>query len=126
MVIQTLLIIYFRAMFKLFQILQFTFLVFFISSSDILAQQIADTSKVLVKFNEPMSREGIFNTSNYLIYRDDETPIVIYKVGVVAGDTAVVLYTEQYIPNSSYKLIINNLRDKSGNIISESHKMAFY
>jgi hypothetical protein len=126
MVIQTLLIIYFRAMFKLFQILQFTFLVFFISSSDILAQQIADTSKVLVKFNEPMSREGIFNTSNYLIYRDDETPIVIYKVGVVAGDTAVVLYTEQYVPNSSYKLIINNLRDKSGNIISESHKMAFY
>lgn len=113
-------------MFKLFQILLFTFLVFFISSSNILAQQFTDTSKVLVKFNEPMSRDGIFNTDNYLIYKDNETPIVIYKVGVVAGDTAVVLYTEQYIPNSSYKLIINNLRDKSGNIISESYKMAFY
>ena len=70
-------------MFKLFQILQFTFFVFFISTSDISAQQITDTSKVLVKFNEPMSREGIFNTSNYIIYRNDETPIVIDKFGVV-------------------------------------------
>jgi len=86
----------------------------------------ADTSKVLVKFNEPMSREGIFNTDNYIIYRDDATPIAIYKVGVVAGDTAVVLYTEKYVPESSYKLIINNLRDKSGNIISENHQIAFY
>lgn len=95
-------------------------------SREIFAQEMADTSKVLVKFNEPMSREGIFNTDNYIIYRDDATPIAIYKVGVVAGDTAVVLYTEKYVPESSYKLIINNLRDKSGNIISENHQIAFY
>ena len=95
-------------------------------SHEIFAQEMADTSKVLVKFNEPMSREGIFNTDNYIIYRDDATPIAIYKVGVVAGDTAVVLYTEKYVPESSYKLIINNLRDKSGNIISENHQIAFY
>jgi hypothetical protein len=95
-------------------------------SNEIFAQEMADTSKVLVKFNEPMSREGIFNTDNYIIYRDDATPIAIYKVGVVAGDTAVVLYTEKYVPESSYKLIINNLRDKSGNIISENHQIAFY
>ncbi|MDP2365395.1 MAG: hypothetical protein Q8M94_16700 [Ignavibacteria bacterium] len=113
-------------MFKLFQILQFTFIVFFISSSDISAQQITDTSKVLVKFNEPMSRDGIFNTDNYVIYRNDTTPIAIYKVGIVPGDTAVVLFTEKHCPQSSYKIIINNLKDKSGNIISESHKMAFY
>jgi len=95
-------------------------------SREIFAQEMADTSKVLVKFNEPMSREGIFNTDNYIIYRDDATPIAIYKVCVVAGDTAVVLYTEKYVPESSYKLIINNLRDKSGNIISENHQIAFY
>jgi len=90
------------------------------------AQQTRDTSKVLVKFNEPMSHEGIFNTENYIIYRNDETPIAIYKVGVVPGDTAVVLFTEKYLPEYSYKLIINNLRDKAGNIISENHKLAFY
>ena len=111
-------------MFKLFQIIFFTLVLFY--SQDLYSQQTSDTSKVLVKFNEPMSRDGIFNTDNYLIYRDNETPIVIYKVGVVAGDTAVVLYTEKYLPKSSYKLIINNLRDKSGNIISDNHKIAFY
>lgn len=96
------------------------------SSPEIFAQQMADTSKILVRFNEPMSHEGIYNTDNYVIYRDDETLIAIYKVGVVVGDTAVVLYTEKHIPQSSYKLIINNLRDKSGNIISDNHKIAFY
>jgi len=73
-----------------------------------------------------MSHEGIFNTDNYVIYRDDETPVAIYKVGVVPGDSAVVLYTEKYLTEYSYKLIINNLRDKAGNIISENHKLAFY
>lgn len=102
------------------------FIILVIVSSDNFGQSPSDTSKILVKFNEPMSREGIFNIDNYIIYRDESTPIVIYKVGVVPGDTAVVLYTEEYLPNSSYKIIINNLRDKAGNIISDSHKMAFY
>jgi len=112
-------------MLKLFQVS--ILLILFVSfSPELCAQQMADTSKVLVKFNEPMSRDGIFNTDNYTIFRDDETQIAIYKVGVVAGDTAVVLYTEKYVPESSYKLIIQNLRDKAGNIISENHNLAFY
>jgi hypothetical protein len=112
-------------MLKLFQtsILLVLFISFF---PELFAQNMADTSKVLVKFNEPMSRDGIFNTNNYMIYRDDNTPIAIFKVGIVAGDTAVVLYTEKYVPQSSYKIIINNLRDKSGNLISENHKVAFF
>lgn len=97
-----------------------------IPTTNIFSQQKSDTSKVLVKFNEPMSREGIFNIENYSIYNEDGTPITIYKVGVVPGDTAVVLFTEKHLAQSSYKIIIYNLRDKAGNIISEGHKMAFY
>ena len=111
-------------MFKLFQIIFFTLVLLF--SSDIYAQFISDTSKVMVKFNEPMSRDGIFDIDNYEIYKDEATLIAIYKVGIVAGDTAVVLYTEKHMPQSSYKIIINNLKDKSGNAISENHKIAFY
>ncbi|MBK7630085.1 MAG: hypothetical protein IPJ23_05200 [Ignavibacteriales bacterium] len=106
--------------------ISFFLLLIVITSTNLFSQQQSDTSKVLVKFNEPMSREGIFNINNYVIYRDEATPIAIYKVGIVPGDTAVVLYTERYIPQSSYMIIINNLRDKAGNIINESHKMAFY
>ena len=105
----------------------FIFLILFaLISSELIAQQSVDTSKVLVKFNEPMSRDGIFHTNNYTLFQDNEIPIAIYKVGVVVGDTGVVLYTEKYNPQSSYRLIINNLKDKAGNLISESHKMAFY
>ena len=113
-------------MFKLFKILIFALLILLISSSDNFSQLQSDTSKVLVKFNEPISHEGIFDTSNYKIYRDDLTPVAIYKIGIVPGDTAVVLFTEQYAPQSTYKIIINNLKDKSGNIISENHKVTFY
>ncbi len=112
-------------MLKLFPIFIFLILAS-LSTSVIYAQQCMDTSKVLVKFNEPMSHDGIFDTNNYTLYQDNEIPIAIYKVGVVAGDTAVVLYTEKYNPQSSYRLIINNLKDKSGNVISESHKMTLY
>lgn len=85
-----------------------------------------DTSKVLVTFSEPMSRDGIFDVNNYSISRDDNTPVKIYKVGVVRGDSVVVLFTEKQSKLKSYKLIINNLKDKSGNIISESRKMVTY
>jgi len=112
-------------MIKLFQI---SFLIILLASSspELFAQEMSDTSRLLVKFNEPMSRDGIFNTDNYTIFRDDKTQIAVYKVGIVAGDTAVMLYTEKYVSKSSYKLIVNNLRDKAGNIISENHKLAFY
>lgn len=111
-------------MFKLFQIIFFTLVLFYTNA--IYSQQISDTSKVLVKFNEPMSRDGIFDIDNYAIYMDGTTRITIYKVGIVPGDTAVVLYTEKHSPQSSYKIIINNLKDKSGNVINENHKIAFY
>ena len=96
------------------------------SFSDVYSQSISDTSKVLLRFNEPMSREGIFDTANYAIFKEDNTQIRIFKIGVVPGDSAVVLFTEKYIPTGNYKVIINNLKDKSGNKIRENHNVAFY
>ena len=98
----------------------------FISSTNILSQPRVDTSKVLLKFNEPMSHDGIFNINNYAIYREGTTPVEIFKVGVVPGDTAVVLFTEKQYPEFSYKIIVNNLKDKSGNLISKNHRLATY
>jgi hypothetical protein len=107
---------------------QFLILIFFIIafSHSSFSQQQTDTSKVLLTFNEPMSRDGIFDIQNYHIYKDDLTPVKIYKVGVAKGDTLIVLFTEKQSPNSIYKVIINNLKDKSGNIISQSHNTAVY
>ena len=113
-------------MLKLFQILLSTIVISLITCTDISAQEMPDTSKVLLKFSEPMSRDGIFNINNYIIYHEDDTLVEIYKVGIVPGDSAVVLFTEKHTPQASYKIIIQNLKDKSGNIISENHRIASY
>ena len=110
---------------KLFQTLILITIIILLSNSSF-SQQQSDTSKVLLTFSEPMSRDGIFDINNYHILKDNLTPIKIFKVGVAKGDSMVVLFTEKQSPDSKYKIIIDNLRDKSGNLISESHKTAVY
>ncbi|MEP0860648.1 MAG: Ig-like domain-containing protein [Ignavibacterium sp.] len=85
-----------------------------------------DTSKVLVRFSEPMSREGIFDVSNYKIICEDNHEIKIYKVGVVDGDSAVVLFTEKHQPGKAYRVIVSNLKDKAGNLIHQENNYALY
>ncbi|MCA2005630.1 MAG: Ig-like domain-containing protein [Ignavibacterium sp.] len=85
-----------------------------------------ETSKVLVRFNEPMSREGIFDISNYKVIDENNNELKIYKVGVVEGDTAVVLFTENHLKGKIYKVIVSNLKDKAGNLISQENNFARY
>ena len=59
-----------------------------------LEQSDEDSYMILVTFSEPMSKDGIFDINNYEILANDIVPVKIYKVGVVEGDTAVVLYVE--------------------------------
>lgn len=110
---------------KFIKIIFLTTLIFTLSDS--FAQVIShDTSKVLVKFNEPMSKEGIFDISNYKILCEDNHELKIYKVGVVEGDTAVVLFTEKHQPGKAYRIIVSNLKDKAGNLISQENNYALY
>lgn len=89
-------------------------------------QQNNDTSRVQLTFSEPMSRTGIFNVSNYLVLKDLVTPVRVYKVGIAGDDNIVVLFTEKYSPSSAYKVIVNNLRDRAGNLINREFNFAFY
>jgi hypothetical protein len=88
--------------------------------------QTNDTSKVAITFSEPMSRNGIFDVNNYIVLKDHVIPVKVYKVGIAAGDSTVVLFTEKYSPTSTYKVIVNNLRDKAGNLINRQFNFAFY
>lgn len=98
-----------------------------VALSETFPQHLPDeTAKVLVRFNEPMSREGIFDVSNYKIIDQDDNEIKIYKVGVVEGDTAVVLFTETHLSGKEYKVIVSNLKDKAGNIINQENNFAKY
>ncbi|MBK7229249.1 MAG: hypothetical protein IPH97_10390 [Ignavibacteriales bacterium] len=89
-------------------------------------QQNDDTSRVALTFSEPMSRAGIFNVNNYLVLKDLVMPVQVYKVGIADGDRVVVLFTEKYSPTSTYKVIVNNLRDLAGNLINRQFNFAIY
>jgi hypothetical protein len=89
-------------------------------------QQNDDTSQVKLTFSEPMSRDGIFDVNNYLVLKDLVTPVQVYKVGIAQGDSIVVLFTEKYSETSTYKVIVNNLKDLAGNLINREFNFAFY
>jgi hypothetical protein len=66
-------------------------LVAFFATQTSLAQSDDDAYKILVSFSEPMSKDGIFDINNYEVIANGNEQVKIYKVGVVEGNTAVVL-----------------------------------
>ena len=80
--------------------------------------QAASPSKILLTFSEPMSRESIFDPANYQVIANENIPVEVIKVGVVEGDSAVVLYINQENDWLSFQITVHNLKDKAGNLIN--------
>lgn len=83
-----------------------------------LSAQLLSSSKILLTFSEPMSRENIFNPANYIVTANDNIPVEIIKVGLVIGDTSVVLFFYKEDGWQSFQITVQNLKDKAGNLIS--------
>ena len=98
-------------------------LLFVIISFRVLAQ-VAPPSKILLTFSEPMSRETIFDPANYQVIANENIPVDVIKVGLVEGDSAVVLFF--YKENSwlSFQITARNLKDKAGNLINSEKNYA--
>ena len=89
-----------------------------------LAQSDEDSYMILVTFSEPMSKEGIFDINNYEVLADDSVAVNIYKVGVVDGDTAVVLYIEKNGEWKNFTIKVSNLKDLAGNLLNYNKNFA--
>jgi hypothetical protein len=89
-----------------------------------LAQSDEDSYMILVTFSEPMSKEGIFDINNYEVLADDSVAVNIYKVGVVEGDTAVVLYIEKNGEWKNFTIKVSNLKDLAGNLLNYNKNFA--
>ena len=83
-----------------------------------LAQSDEVAYKILITFSEPMSKQGIFDINNYEVLANDIVPVKIYKVGVVEGDTAVVLYVEKIYEWKTFTIKVTNVKDLAGNTIN--------
>ncbi len=80
--------------------------------------------QILLTFSEPMSRESIFVPGNYQVKANQNIPVEVIKVGVVEGDTAVVLFIYKKEDWLSFQITVNNLKDKAGNLINEEKNYA--
>ena len=99
-------------------------LITFFSALPGLAQSNDSTAMLLITFSERMSKDGIFDINNYEVIANDNEHVEIYKVGVVEGDTAVVLYIEKNYGWKTYAIKVSNLKDLSGNTINYNKNFA--
>ncbi len=89
-----------------------------------LAQSEEDVFTILVTFSEPMSKDGIFDLNNYEVLANDNVPVKIYKVGLVEGNTGVVLYIEKIYDWKTFTIKVSNLKDVAGNEINYNKNYA--
>lgn len=86
--------------------------------------QMSSPSKILLTFSEPMSRENIFDTANYTVTANDNILVEVIKVGLVAGDSSVVLFFNKEDDWISFQITVHNLKDKAGNLINADKNVA--
>jgi hypothetical protein len=86
--------------------------------------QLLSPSKILLTFSEPMSRETIFDPDNYKVIANGNTSVKVIKVGLVQGDSAVVLFIDKEDDWLSFKITVHNLKDKAGNLINTENNVA--
>ncbi len=86
--------------------------------------QLLSPSKILLTFSEPMSRETIFDPANYQLIANDNILVEVIKVGVVKGDSAVVLFFDKDEEWISFQITVHNLKDKAGNLINADKNVA--
>jgi hypothetical protein len=86
--------------------------------------QVASPSKILLTFSEPMARETIFDPANYKVIANENISVEVIKVGLVEGDSAVVLFINKENNWLSFQITVQNLKDKAGNLINTEKNYA--
>ncbi|MCK7517256.1 MAG: hypothetical protein MZV64_05800 [Ignavibacteriales bacterium] len=71
-----------------------------------------------------MSRETIFDPANYQVIANDNIPVEVIKVGLVEGDSSVVLFFDKDEEWISFQITVHNLKDKAGNLINADKNVA--
>lgn len=86
--------------------------------------QLLSPSRILLTFSEPMSREAIFDPANYIVTANGNISVEVFKVGLVRGDSSVVLFIDKNEDWISFQITVHNLKDKAGNLINVDKNMA--
>lgn len=81
-------------------------------------------SIILITVSGPMSKANIFDLGNYKVTANKNISVEVIKVGLVKGDSAVVLPIHKKDDRGSFQTTMYNLKDKSGNLINVERNYA--
>lgn len=90
------------------------------------AQDTSNTHKILLTFNEPMDRSTLFENSNYTVFDDSLDETNIRDVGVLPGDSSVVVFVDWLWYKTSFAIRVFNVRDVAGNVINPGKNTAWF
>lgn len=89
------------------------------------ATEICENQSITVTFSEAMQRKSIVSAN--IVVRDDDT-----KIAVGTGITLQTMDTEAYInptdllaDNTTYQIVISNVRDSAGNLLASTFESLF-
>lgn len=97
---------------------------FIVTISFPVSAQLLSPSKILLTFSRPMSTETIFDQGNYKVTANENISVEIIKVGLVKGDSSVILFFNKEDGWLSFQITVQNLKDKAGNFISNGKNFA--
>lgn len=86
----------------------------------------AQEQKIILRFSEPMDKQTLLLKSNYNLFDESMNAITINKVGVVQGDTAVIIFTNFLNYKTNFVVRVQNVKDKAGNLINQQNSAWFY
>lgn len=81
---------------------------------------------IILKFSEPMDKQTLLLKSNYNLFNETFNSITINKIGVVEGDSAVIIFTDFLSYKTNFIIRVQNVKDKAGNLIHEDHDSAWF
>lgn len=94
-----------------------------VTSPELSSAEVVDSVTVILVFSEALEDSSAQNKSNYSI----NNGVIVNNAILSAIDgKKVTLNTTQNIPNTTYTLIVSNVKDLSGNTISSEHNILEY
>jgi hypothetical protein len=91
-------------------------------SPKLIGTQIVDANQLVLDFSEPLSSDNIVNFANYSI----SNQIEVTEAFLAESGTRIFLTTANHDTNVVYNIVINNLEDLAGNLISQTNNSSFY
>lgn len=100
------------------------FIILFLSLAPVI---IGQELKILVTFSEQMNRTDLLNKNNFTVYNSEFSQVNIIKVGMYATtDSLCIVFVEPLSYKTNFIIRVQNVRDKSGNLINTEYNSAWF